>query len=38
MNKAINTILFILLMLFILSWTSILWEITGEKSSQCGIG
>ncbi len=31
MNKAINTILFILLMLFILSWTSILWEITGEK-------
>lgn len=31
MNKAINTLLFILLTLFVVSWTSILWEITGDK-------
>ena len=31
MNKSFNIFMFILLMLYALSWTSILWEITGDK-------
>lgn len=31
MKYTINSILFILLTLYMLSWTSILWEITGDK-------
>lgn len=31
MKKSLNILVFVLLMLYAISWTSILWEITGDK-------